>query len=333
MKRLLAVILLASTARAAEPGPAALARELHDQGWLAFSAKTAAGDWDLFLMRPDGTDRRPLTDTRDFSETGARFSPDGRRLLYYRQPAAEAVDNNTYGTFELIIADANGAHAVSYGSDFPWASWGPDSKTIAALTPGGIRIIDVASRKITRTLPRQGLVQQLVWSPDGRAFIGTANGLGQYWNIGSLDLASGKLSAASETDRYNCTPDWLPDSRHLVYARGIVPNDGGRAELWTAMPDGREKRMLYAEAGRHIYGAAASPDGRWLLFTRSAEDLGKVDHSQTTMAVIRSADTPMLGDENAALRQRFPAAKPSLRLDLGPGWEPHWTRAEIRFSK
>ena len=71
--------------------------------------------------------------------------------------------------------------------------------------------------------------------------------------------------------------------------------------------------MLYAEAGRHIYGGAASPDGRYLLFTRSVEDLGKVDHAKTTMAIIRYADTPMLGDDDAAFRElpRCPAHRPT----------------------
>ena len=36
----------------------------------------------------------------------------------------------------------------------------------------------------------------------------------------------------------------------------------------------------------------------------------------------------MLGDENPALRQQFPNAKPARWLDLGPGWEPHWTYSE-----
>ena len=83
--------------------------------------------------------------------------------------------------------------------------------------------------------------------------------------------------------------------------------------------------MLYAESGRHIYGGASSPDGRYLLFSRSVEDLGKVDHAKTTIALIRFADTPMLGDDDSALRKRFPDARPAARLDLGPGWEPHWT--------
>lgn len=333
MRPLLFALALGVLANAAEPDAASLARELRGQGWIAFSSVGAAGDWDLFAMRPDGSERHRLTNTREFNETGVRFSPDGKRLLYHRQPVADPVDNNSYGTHELMLADASGANAVSFGTDFPWAAWGPDSKTFAALTPRGIVVVDVASRKITRTVPRAGIVQQLVWSPDGCTFTGTANGLGQYWNIGALDAATGKIRAVSETDRYNCTPDWTPDSRHVVYARGIVPNDGGRAELWLASADGSDRCMLYAESSRHIYGAATSPDARYLLFMRSEEDLGKVDHAKTTMAVIRAADTPMLGEENPALRSRFPAAKRTLRLDLGPGWEPHWTRAEIHFSK
>ncbi len=132
----------------------------------------------------------------------------------------------------------------------------------------------------------------------------------------------------SETDRYNCTSDWLPDSRHVVYARGIIPQEGGRAEMWMAAGDGRERHMLYAEEGRHIYGACPSPDGRYLLFTRSVEDLGKVDQAGTTMAIIRAADAPIRGDAGESLRKRFPAAGSGPRLDLGPGWEPHWTFAD-----
>jgi len=87
--------------------------------------------------------------------------------------------------------------------------------------------------------------------------------------------------------------------------------------------------VLYAEAGRHIYGACVSPDGKYLLFTRSVDDLGKVDHRGTTMAIIRCSETPMIGDEDAALRRRLPNASSGPRWDLGYGWEPHWTSANI----
>jgi Tol biopolymer transport system component len=310
-----------------------LADEVHGHGWIAFSAVGDDSDWNLYVMRPDGTGRRKLTNTREFNETGARFSPDGKRLLYYRQPASEPVDNNAYGTHELLIADTTGANAVNFGRGLPWASWGPDSKTISTLTARGIQFVDVATRKVVRTLPRKGVVEQLIWSPDGHALVGTANGLGQYWNIGVLDATSGTIAAASETERYNCTPDWMPDSRHVIYSRGTIPEKNERAQLWIAAPLGDDRHMLYAEGGRHIYGGAPSPDGRFLLFSRTVEDLGKVDHAKTTLAIIRFADTPMLGDDNRELREQFPSAKGTLRLDVGPGWEPHWTGVEIPTSR
>lgn len=301
-----------------------LAEELHDKGWIAFSAATGKGDWDLFLMRPDGSDRRPITDTRDYNEAGAKFSPDGTRLLYYRLPAAEQIDNNTYGTYELVVADSNGAHPVVYGNRFKWASWGPDSRQIACLDTAGVQIIDLASRRVVKELPRKGVVQQLVWSPDGKCFAGTANGLGVAWTIGRLDAGTGQMDAVSETDRYNCTPDWLADSQRIIYSRGIVPGSAGWAQLWVTA-GGDARRMLYAEDGRHIYGGCVSPDGQYVLFTRSKEDLGKVDNSQTTMAIIRWKDTPMVGQGSQSLRADYPDARSGPMLDLSWGWEPHWT--------
>ena len=309
-----------------------LAAELHDQGWIAYSAKNDQDNWDLYLTRPDGSDRRKLTDTADFNEAGPRFSPDGKRLLYYRMPKTEGLDNNTYGTFDLVIARADGSEAVVYGNGFPWASWGPDGTQLAYLTPKGIQIIDLASRQVVRQFPRKGLVSQLGWSPDGKWFAGTANGLGSFWNIGRLDPESGQINSVSETERYNCTPDWAPDSRHIVYARGIIPEVKGRAELWEASLDGKERQTLYAEEGRHIYGACVSPDNRYILFTRSVEDLGKVDNSRTTMAIIRRSDTPMIGDESPDLKRRFATASTGPRLDLSWGWEPHWTQKSIQFN-
>ena len=292
---------------------AELARELHDDGWIVFSEKTARGDWDLLHVRPDGTDRRKLTDTPEFNEAGARYSPDGKRILYYRMPISDKVDNNTYGTHELMLADADGTHVESWGRDYPWATWKPDGKQIACLTRKEIQVYDIATRKLVTSYPRSGIVSQLTWSPDGSAFLGTANGLGPYWNIGVLKCDTRTIAAVSETDRYNCTSDWSHDGQCVLYARGIIPEKGGYAELWSVRRDGTAREKLYAEASAHIYGACSSPDGHYLLFTRSVGDLGPVDNTQTVMNIVRRSDTPMHGGESGP------------RFDLGPGWEPDWT--------
>ena len=313
----------------ADPEAIALAEELHSKGWIVFSAATGKGDWDLCLMRPDGSDRRQITNTRNYNEAGARFSPDGKRLLYYRLPNTEQIDNNTYGTYELVVADSNGDNPAVYGDRFKWASWGPDGRQIASLDIKGIQIIDLASRRVVRELPRKRMVQQLVWSPDGKWFVGTGNGLGVAWTIGRLNADTAQINPVSETDRYNCTPDWLGDSQRVVYSRGIVPDSAGWAQLWVATGDGGERRLLYAEDARHIYGGCVSPDGKYILFTRSQEDLGKVDNSQTGMAIMRWEDTPMVGGDSESLRAEYPDARSGPLLDLSWGWEPHWTYSDV----
>ena len=163
MRSILVIVVgMCCAGRAAEPPVNALVREVAGLGWIAFSAATEAGDWDLFVMRPDGSSRHKLIDTREYNEAGARFSPDGKRLLYYRMPSSEPVDNNTYGTFEFMLADSNGAHPVSLGAGYPWASWAPDGRAVAVLKPAGIQVVDVTTRQVLRTFARKGLVQQLV---------------------------------------------------------------------------------------------------------------------------------------------------------------------------
>jgi len=321
----LAAVSALGVARAGDDASAqALAQEVRDKGWIVFSAANEGGDWDLFLMRPDGADRKRLTDTRQFNEAGAKFSRDGKKLLYYRMPVAERVDNNTYGLFELMIADSDGGNAVSYGNKFPWASWGPDGRQIACLDKKGIQIVDLASRQVVRQIPRGGVVQQLVWSPDGKRFAGTANGLGVAWTVGCLDAETGQIHPVSEVDRYNCTPDWLPDSEHVIYSRGIVPGKSGWAQLWLASADGAQRQLLYAEDRQHLYGGCVSPDGNYILFTKSEVDLGKVDNSRTKMAIIRRKDTPMIAGDETRLKQEFPSARGGPVLDLSWGWEPDW---------
>lgn len=314
-------------------GVISLSNEVREKGWIIYSACIGNGEWDLFIMHPDGSERRNITNTTGFNEASARFSPDGQRILYYRMPRDTTVDNNKYGIYDLVIADSNGANPVIWGNNYNWASWGPDSKRLACLSIKTVQIVNLSTRRTIQELNRRGIVQQLVWSPDGKWFVGTANGLGQYWNIGRISELTGEVNAVGEGDRYNCTPDWLPDSQRVVYSRGIVPGVSGWAQLWTADGDGWERQLLYAEEGRHIYGGCVSPDGKYVLFTRSQQDLGEVDNSLTTMAIIRFQDTPVIAGENEALRKAYPDANDGPILHLSWGWEPHWTYASIDMQK
>jgi Tol biopolymer transport system component len=147
-----------------------------------------------------------------------------------------------------------------------------------------------------------------------------------------MDARSGELNRVSDGNCFNCTPDWFPDARRVIFSKGH-PLTEGWAQLWVAEGDGGGKRLLYGEIGRHIYGGAVSPDGKYVVLTRSREDLGRVDHTQTEMALIRLEDTPIVAGSEGVLHRQYPGAKGGPVLDLSSGWEPHWTSARREVSR
>jgi len=321
-----------TAARAALPDPAvaALAAEVHDLGWVAFAARSDHGDWDLFLMRPDGSSRRPLTSTPEWNEGAPQFSRDGTRLLYRRLDHGETIDGNRYGTQgRLVVANADGTEPRVLGAegDLAWASWSPDGRQIVCLSLQGIRFVEVATGKVARTLPRSGFFQQLTWSPDGRWLSGVANSFGTGWSVARMDLGTGTVRAVSRVDC--CTPDWFPDSRELVFSNrpeGQLGNGGqGWTQLWAADVEGGHRRLLFGEDGRHIYGGHVSPDGRHVLFTGNPREDGDPSHAGAPMGLMRVADAPIVGGPSPELRSKHPGARSGPVLELPAGWEPCWT--------
>ncbi len=322
-------------AEAAGDDPAArLAEEVRDKGWIVFSARSEKGDWDLFLCRPDGSHLRNLTNTPDCNEASPQFSRDGTQILYRRLNREEKIDNNRHGTQgELVISRSDGSRAEALGKtgEYPWASWSPDGKQIACLSIKGISFVDVASRQVVRTLPRKGFFQQLTWSPDGKWLSGVSNSFGTGWSVARMEVATGEANAVSTVDC--CTPDWFPDSRSIIFSNrppGQKARNGqGWTQLWMADAEGKSRRLVYGEDGRHVYGGNVSPDGKYVLFTGNMQEDGDPGHAGSPMGLMRLADAPIIGGESKELRQLHPRVNDGPVLVLPKGWEPCWTYSEI----
>lgn len=339
MKTISAALLAlccAASAIAADPSPetAKLADEVRTKGWVVFAARSEAGDWDLYLMRPDGSQRRPLTSTPAWNEAGPQFSRDGTKLLYRRIKAGETIEGNRHGVQgSLVIANSDGSEARELGTveEFPWASWSPDGRQLACLSLRGITFFDAATGKAVRTLPRNGFFQQLTWSPDGKWLSGVSNAFGTGWSVARMNASTGEANAVSKTDC--CTPDWFPDSTKMIFSSrppGQKTNGGqGWTQLWMADADGQNRRLLFAEDGRHIYGGQVSPDGKYALFTGNPQEDGDPEHSGAPMGLMRVADGPIIGGESKDVRALHPGAKNGPILPLPTGWEPCWTFHEI----
>jgi Tol biopolymer transport system component len=324
---------------AVDRGSRELGQEVASRGWIVYAARTTNGDYDLFVSRPNGSVQRNLTRTPEWSEYGGRFSPDGTRLLYRRQSKGpdvrpgEGINHDVWGAMgSLCLGNADGSEARVLGADgeWPWASWSADGQQMACLyrREGRIRIVDVATRKVVREVPRQGIFQQMYWSPDGRQVCGTANLSGQDWNVVALELATGKVTLLSRV--VNCTSDWFQgDSSRVIYSHRTpgLADAYGWTMLMQATADGASRTLVYAERGRHVYFGATSPDNRYAIFSVPETDGG----SDAPMAIVRLADTPIVVPADySQLRAIYPTAKsgPVFRL-AQPGFEPHWTYAEI----
>jgi len=317
-----------------DPEVKKLANEVATLGWLAFAGKSGNGDYDLYLCRPDGSQLRNITQTPDWNEFYVRFSPDGKRILYRRIPRNEQINHTLHGQFgELVMADADGHNPIVQGAagEFPWASWSPDGTQIACLykPEGKIRIFELATKRLVRELPRYGVFQQLIWSPDGKRLCGVANVDGADWNIVNIELATEKVTLLSR--QLNCTPDYFHDSAQVLNSHrepGLV-NDYGWTMIMRATVDCKDRTLIYAERDRHIYWSCASPDDKYVIFSVFPDDNG-IDGE---MAIVRLADTPMAVSSTVPykeLQALHPNAKsgPVLRLTSVPaGFEPHWARS------
>ncbi len=310
-----------------------LAKEVTTKGWLLFSAKSAPGDYDLFLSRPDGSQLRNITGTTEFNEYGGRFSPDGKKMLYRRQKKGGSINHDVWGAMGvLVIANADGSNPVPQGNEgeLPWACWGTDEKQVTCLyrREGKIRIIDLQTKQVVKELPREGIFQQLFWSPDGKRFCGTANINGRDWNVVAIEVETGKSTLL--TRNLNCTPDWFQhDSQKVIYSNRTpgVGSDYGWTMLMQATADGKQRALIYGERGRHIYYGCTSPEDQYAIFSVTESD-GGID---AQMALVRLADTPfVVPADYSQLLALYPNAKsgPVLRLNQA-GFEPHWTYAEI----
>jgi hypothetical protein len=331
-----------------------LHNELADKGWIVFSAKTERGDYDLFVSRPNGSGLRNITRTPGFNEVDPHLFPDGKRILYRRVGTLQPkVDYRLPAYGVLVIANADGSDPRTLGGegDYPHPAVSPDCKQLACLykKEGKIRIFDIETLKMVKELPRQGIFQQLGWSPDGKEFCGVANVGGVDWNVVTDDITSGKLAILSRVTA--CTPSWFPDSSGCIFSHrnpGLASDDGGATAKktgqdpgasWTMImmgdKEGKDRKLVVAEQYKHLYFAALSPDMKYVIYSRMATELPDVGGP---LAVVRLADTPIIDGSWVVLENEYKQylknvkRGPILHLDL-PGARyanyPNWTFSKL----
>jgi Tol biopolymer transport system component len=128
------------------------------------SSRNAKIGWQLYLMHPDGTKERQLTEGGN--PFYARFSPDGKRLLYSDGPPQER-----RGIW-LVDLDGTNRHRIfPTGKTTASACWSPDGRQIAVAIRGSapeehgrLEIVNLdGTHRTLLTLPSREIADMPDW--------------------------------------------------------------------------------------------------------------------------------------------------------------------------
>lgn len=257
-----------------------------DRGFIPLGGGICLGDRRVTEPRPD---------------YGVSWSPDGRRVAFYRQTETTTAD--------VFVADADGGRLRNLSRGEAQFSWGPN------WSPNGSRVVFVATdphRERLITVRPDGSDRRVVpgvsadpnerlgeahWSPDG-AFIGYT--LNENFYVIRPDGSEQRLVLADVVGF-----DWSPDGRRIVFTRD--------RDLALANSDGSGATFVTRTPALHEGGAEWSPDGSRMVYVAVDETDPKVEQGP--------GDHMYLTDANGRNKRE-------LRGPRGvPAWSPAWRPA------
>lgn len=200
---------------------------------LAVTRETAGEGRAVWILNPDGTGLRRLTDLA-LAGAAPSWSPNGRRLAY----AAGAVGART---LHVVSTDGTGDRALTAPAgdqhDPAWSS--RDMIAFVASTPTGDDVFTVPVRGgVPRRLTvKPGHDTDPAWSPRGTQ-IAFVRGTGGIWTMSRF--GRGKRKVVHVPGGIEQGIAWSPDGTRLVFAGGPA----GRRQIYSVKLNGKGLRTL-----------------------------------------------------------------------------------------
>ena len=275
-----------------------------DGKWIVYQQDTAGNElWDIFAVPSAGGEVVNLTNTPDVREESPRWSPDGKTIAINHKPKEGTVYN-----LALLDWSSRKTNLLTHEEtpNHSWSSvaWSPDGKTLYAnrvevsFTDSDIYGVDLASGKATNLTPHEGKVLNFAssLSPDGKTLLITSNQKGGYQNVALLDIASKKLTWATDTKWEAGAGDFSPSGDSFTY----TINADGMVDDYLANARTLRAEKIALEPGVNGFAASPnsySPSGNRLLVLHESSvrptdywvyDIGSPKINQLTHSAIAS---------------------------------------------
>ena len=247
-----------------------LTRGRYDSGWAVWSpdGKRLAFDSsrtdhtpndshhvnDVFVMKPDGSGVKKLTDSKGVSGDAA-WSPNGSSIAF------DADRGNRSGLSAIYVMDANGTKVRRVTNPrAPLSDYKPRfsldgthltftrARGTADHAPAALFTVRLDGSGLHRVTSYALRVDDSDWSPDGKRIVVDAypnpNAYGDIFVIDTTDGRQVNVTKNPAGQAGSADPAWSPDGHTIVFLDNRVVHGIGRTGLATMKPDGSDRQFI-----------------------------------------------------------------------------------------
>jgi len=239
------------------------------------------GNWEIFTMNADGSDKVNITRTPNRHEHYPQISPDGTKIAY---SVDEGEGRDTVRS--LWVMDINGKHPRKIADHAREPFWSPDGKTIGYLQQEyprfdvmdfytkGMYFYSLATGKTTPH-PNSARLHHLYnpgFSQNGKWIVATVHaGMGYGHTILLIEAHGNRIL---DLKIPGCRPRLSPDNRHIAWGSGDHELDIAPINLDSSNPSVGPWSLRITDDRNKIYHIDWSPDSRFVAFSRGPEGQG-----------------------------------------------------------
>ena len=231
-------------------------------GEIVFSAEGNDGYTHLYVVQPDGSGRRQITDFGT-NDTDPSVSPDGRTIAFAHQlegvnPAIASMPIKGGTVTRLMDPEFEGSSPT----------WSPDG-TEVLIVGGRTGLYSISSNGSDRRTVisfTKSPVADPSWSPDGSLIVfagqdGSLPPAGRHWSLTIVARDGRFIADVPGSNEDARSPAWSPDGSLIAF---LAPHAGGTG-IWTIPAPGGGKPSLIATTSRLENDLAWAPDASVLL--------------------------------------------------------------------